>query len=79
MFSLAKLGHTESPKTLTHRRDKGSRNTKHSLQLDLRATQHSSAVHVAAAHVFEEGFAISTLDAAAHPAKPVHVAAGKRQ
>ena len=38
-------------------------------------TQHSPAVQVAAVHVFVAGLAINTLDAAAHPAKPIHFAA----
>ena len=41
----------------------------------LRATQHSAAVQVAAMHVFVAGLVIRTFDVAAHPAKPIHVAA----
>ena len=44
-------------------------------ELFLRVTQHSPAVQVAAVHVFMAGLFINTLDAAAHPAKPIHVAA----
>ena len=44
-------------------------------ELFLRVTQHSPAVQVAAVHVFVAGLAINTLDAAAHPAKPIHFAA----
>ena len=41
----------------------------------LRATQHSAAVQIAAMHVFVAGLVIRTFDVAAHPAKPIHVAA----
>ena len=44
-------------------------------ELFLRVTQHSPAVQVAAVHFFMAGLFINTLDAAAHPAKPIHVAA----
>ena len=48
-------------------------------KLNLRATQHSAAVQVGAVHVVDAGFKISTLDAAAHPAKPVHTPAEKNR
>ena len=38
-------------------------------------TQHSPVVQVAAVHVTVPGSVIKTLDTAAHPAKPMHVAA----
>ena len=41
----------------------------------LRATQHSLAVQLAVVHDFVAGLVVNTLDSAAHPAKPTHVAA----
>ena len=57
----------------------GGRGEKKTGELFIRATQHSPAVQMAAVHVFVTGLVINTLDAAAHPAKPIHVAAESRE